>query len=67
MGWKRELVKGKKAQGMTEYILIVALIAILAIAGVRIFGSRISQIFKGQATQIGNEAGIDENGNPIKK
>ncbi len=37
--------KGRKAQGMTEYIIIVALIAIAAIGVVTLFGNNLRKIF----------------------
>ena len=37
--------KGRKAQGMTEYIIIVALIAIAAIGVVTLFGNNLRRIF----------------------
>jgi len=48
----REMKKGERAQGMTEYIIIVALIALVAIVGVRIFGSKLSNMFSAQADQL---------------
>lgn len=47
-----ELLRSKKAQGMTEYILIVALIALLAVVGVRMFGGTISKLFQDKAKEI---------------
>ena len=44
------LIRSRKAQGMTEYIIIVALIAIASIAVVTIFGNSIRQMF-GAAAQ----------------
>ncbi len=40
-----KLRKGRKAQGMTEYIIIVALIAIAAIGVVTLFGNNLRRIF----------------------
>jgi Flp pilus assembly pilin Flp len=45
-------MKAQKGQGMTEYILIVALIAIAAIAAVRYFGTKTSSSFKQSADTI---------------
>jgi Flp pilus assembly pilin Flp len=42
-------------QGMVEYILIVALIAIIVIAGVRMFGGQIKDLFKNSADKIQSE------------
>jgi Flp pilus assembly pilin Flp len=41
----RKLKKGRKGQGMTEYIIIVALIAIAAIGVVSLFGDNIRALF----------------------
>lgn len=41
----QKLRKGRKAQGMTEYIIIVALIAIAAIGVVTLFGNNLRRIF----------------------
>jgi len=47
----------QKAQSMTEYILIVALIAVAAIAAVKIFGGFIQSGFGGAAAAVGSNAG----------
>ncbi len=47
----------ERAQGMTEYIIIVALIALVAIAGVKIFGKKIATLFENKAAQIEQETG----------
>lgn len=41
----QKMRKGRKAQGMTEYIIIVALIAIAAIGVVTLFGNNLRRIF----------------------
>ena len=46
---------GEHAQGMTEYIIIVALIALVAVAGVRIFGSKIAALFQDKAAEISTD------------
>ena len=48
-------LRSSRAQGMVEYILIVALIALVAIVGVKMFGGKISQIFSNKAEQIEKE------------
>ncbi len=50
----RKFLKDEKGQGMVEYILIVALIAVAAIVMVRLFGTKISQAFQRQATTVEN-------------
>ena len=42
----KKILKRKKGQGMTEYILIIALIAILVIAGVKFFGRTVKDGFE---------------------
>ena len=39
------LVKGQRGQGMTEYIIIVSLIAIACLVAVGVFGSNIRNMF----------------------
>lgn len=45
--------KNQRGQGMTEYILLVALIAIAAIAAVRYFGSKTKEGFENAADAVG--------------
>lgn len=45
--------KKQRGQGMTEYILLVALIAIAAIAAVRYFGSKTKEGFENAADAVG--------------
>ncbi len=47
----KKFLKNRKAQGMTEYVLIIFLIAILAYAAVQLFGGKIKNAF----TKAGNE------------
>jgi pilus assembly protein Flp/PilA len=51
----RNLSKKKKGQGMTEYILIIALIAIVVIGAVRLFGGKVKDGFR----ETGNKIGTD--------
>lgn len=56
---KRKRVTG---QGLTEYIIIVALIALASIAAVKFFGSAVQGAFGGMALVLGGESpqeGID--------
>jgi len=48
------MLKGKKAQGMTEYILIIALVAIMIIAALRFFGGRVKKGFNDASSKISN-------------
>ncbi len=51
----KKILKGKKAQGLVEYILIIALIAILVIGGVKLFGGKVKKSFKDAAETISEE------------
>ena len=42
---KKQLRKQRRGQGMTEYIIIVALIAIAAIGVITVFGNNIRRLF----------------------
>ncbi len=56
---KREVIvmlsTNNKGQSMVEYILIVALIAVIVIAGVRIFGDQINSLFQDSSQKIESE------------
>lgn len=45
----------QRGQGLVEYILIVALIAILVIAAIKIFGKKVGKSFTESATTIESE------------
>ena len=49
------LVKGRNGQGMTEYIIIVALIAIAAIGIYTLFGKQIREVVGAISGQLGGE------------
>jgi pilus assembly protein Flp/PilA len=51
----RSFYRDENGQGMVEYILIIALIAIAVIAAVRTFGGKISGLFKSFGEKIENE------------
>ncbi len=59
------LLKNSRGQGMTEYIIIVAIIAIAAIAGFRAFGSKI----KNSINKAGNsiESTVEEGENSSRE
>ncbi|MCP4481808.1 MAG: Flp family type IVb pilin [bacterium] len=46
------MLRRKKGQGMTEYILIVALIALVAVASIQLFGEKIKERFSTLADTI---------------
>lgn len=48
--------RNKRAQGMTEYIIIVGLIAIFVIAAVRAFGGSVNEGFQASAGKVGGIA-----------
>ncbi|OIN98083.1 hypothetical protein AUJ66_01565 [Candidatus Desantisbacteria bacterium CG1_02_38_46] len=49
---RRALFRSQSGQGMTEYILIVVLIAVAAIVVVRTFGDKIKGLFQKSAETI---------------
>ena len=42
----RGILRSKKGQGMTEYVILVAMIAVACIVIVKLFGNQIYQLFK---------------------
>ena len=48
--------KSQVGQGMTEYIIIVALIALASIAAVKFFGGSVQGAFGGMAAVLGGDA-----------
>ena len=52
------LRRSEKGQGMTEYIIIVALIAIAAIGVVTIFGDNIRDLFAGATNALAGETKV---------
>jgi len=49
------LIRSEEGQGMTEYIIIVALIAIAAIAVITIFGQNLRALFAASSNALGGE------------
>lgn len=47
--------KRQKGQGMTEYIIIVVLIAIALIAAVKLFGTTLRDIWRGSTVKLQTE------------
>ena len=47
------LIRSEEGQGMTEYIIIVALIAIAAIAVITLFGQNLRALFAASANALG--------------
>ena len=55
----------RSGQGMTEYIIIVALVAIASIAVVTIFGNQIRSVFSASTQQLqGNNVNPTNEGDP---
>jgi len=48
----RRLWDGENGQSMVEYAVVVALVAIIAMAGVQAFGQGISQVFQQMLSKI---------------
>ena len=51
-----KLWKNQKGQGLTEYALIIALVAIVAVAALTLLGGQISGIFGDINTDLGGGA-----------
>jgi len=48
----KSLIKDTRGAGMVEYIILVGVVAILAIAGFKAFGGQISQKIQTQGTTV---------------
>ena len=46
------LIRDQRGAGMTEYIILVGVIALLAIAAFKIFGSKVSSKIQQQSTSV---------------
>lgn len=55
---KKNLLKKARGQGMTEYIIIVALIAIAAIGVITLFGDNIRALFGMSANALAGETSV---------
>ena len=51
----KKLIYGEEAQGLTEYILIIALIAVVCVAALRLFGSQIKDLITRSTRKIKDE------------
>ncbi len=64
----KKTLRRARGQGMTEYIIIVALIAIAAIGVITLFGDNIRKLFGASAdalageTQVSNRAKVSKQG-----
>ncbi|MFY0524361.1 hypothetical protein ACN28I_14705 [Archangium gephyra] len=52
----------RRGQGMTEYIIIVALIAIAAIGVITLFGNNIRKLFGASAEALAGEENVSNTG-----
>ena len=51
----KNLLRRRRAQGMTEYIIIVGLVAIAVITAVNTFGTSVNDGFKKSNTKLNTE------------
>lgn len=51
----RQFFKDESGQGMTEYILIIALIAVVCVAAIKLFGRQIKDLVTKSTKKIKNE------------
>ena len=56
---KQQLKKMNRGQGMTEYIIIVALIAIAAIGVITLFGDNIKALFGMSADALAGQQNVE--------
>jgi pilus assembly protein Flp/PilA len=55
MNHMRRLIRAQKGQGMTEYIIIVALIAIAAIAVITVFSKNLRSLFAASSNELAGQ------------
>jgi Flp pilus assembly pilin Flp len=60
------MLNGKKGQGMTEYILIIALIAVMVIGAVKLFGKQVKKGFADSTSKVQGaiDSGINNSDKP---
>ncbi|MFY2562324.1 hypothetical protein ACN469_32320 [Corallococcus terminator] len=59
---KKNQLRKARGQGMTEYIIIVALIAIAAIGVVTLFGDNIRKLFGASAAALAGNPDVENEG-----
>ena len=64
---KKQLAKRTRGQGMTEYIIIVALIAIAAIGVITLFGDNIKALFGMSADALAGDRNVEARTKTSKK
>ena len=57
----RKLIRNKKGQGLVEYALIIAGVALIAAVGISVFGHKVSDMISATATVLPG-AHADDNG-----
>ncbi len=57
---KKALLKKARGQGMTEYIIIVALIAIAAIGVITLFGDNVKALFGMSADALAGDTNVNK-------
>ena len=55
---QKKMIRRNRGQGMTEYIIIVALIAIAAIGVITLFGDNIRRLFGMSANALAGEVDV---------
>lgn len=55
----KRFLREEHGQGMVEYALVVALVAVIVIAGVKLFGKQIKALFSDSTTKISSETGVN--------
>ena len=59
---QKKSMRKRRGQGMTEYIIIVALIAIAAIGVITLFGNNIRRLFGASADALAGETNVTNEG-----
>ena len=65
MNKMNSLIRSEEGQGMTEYIIIVALIAIAAIGVITIFGNNLRVLFTNSANALGGKEDATDGGGQV--
>jgi Flp pilus assembly pilin Flp len=60
-------LKGRRGQGMTEYIIVVALIAIAAIGIATLFGNNIRRLFGSSAEALAGNESVQNTGQTARR
>lgn len=63
MNLLKKMIKDEDAQGLVEYILIIAVVALVAVAVVRAFGDRIVGWFEKTGDKLDQGLGLDDTSN----